>query len=149
MDPEEFRALAKKGLVIGAFFGLALLFYAMGWRSALVAYVIALAIIAILAILIQSGRGGGLAASLGGLGGDSLLGVHSATPIAKATYVMLALFIFILLLTARLRPPADEGQDLLGPVSPVAPVTREELPEVPAPAPPLAEGETSAPTETE
>jgi len=59
-------------------------------------------IAAVLAILLQSGKGGGLSTSLGGMGGDSLLGTHSATPIAKATYVMLGLILFICLLVARM-----------------------------------------------
>ncbi|MHC4480119.1 MAG: preprotein translocase subunit SecG [Planctomycetota bacterium] len=113
MDPEELRKQLKKGVITAAFFALAVLFYALGWRGALVAYVILVGILAVLAILIQSGRGGGLAASLGGLGGDSLLGTHSATPIAKATYVMLALFVFISMLVARMGVAARSGPELV------------------------------------
>ncbi len=115
MDPEEVRAKLKKLATIGAFFALAVLFYALGWRTALVAYVATVGALATLAILIQSGRGGGLAASLGGVGGDSLLGARSATPIAKATYVMLGLFLFICMLVARLGPATEEARGLLPP----------------------------------
>lgn len=110
---EELRAKVKKGLIIGAFFGLALLFYALGLRSALTVYVMLVGALATLAILIQSGRGGGLAASLGGMGGESLLGVRSATPIAKATYTMLALFIFNCILLGRMDIVAQEEGGLL------------------------------------
>ncbi len=110
---EELRAKIKKWFVVGSFFALAVLFYAMGWRTALVAYVIVLGVLATLAILIQSGKGGGLAASLGGLGGESVLGVRSATPIAKATYVMLALFIVNCMLVARMPVRAAAGQGVL------------------------------------
>ncbi|MCK4283240.1 MAG: preprotein translocase subunit SecG [Candidatus Brocadiae bacterium] len=130
MDPEEFRATLKKAAIIGAFFALAVLFSFLGWRTALVAYVATVGALATLAILIQSGRGGGLAASLGGMGGDSLLGARSATPIAKATYVMLGLFLFICMLVARLGPAAEEAPGLLAP-EPAAP-------QAPAPAPPPA-----------
>lgn len=111
MEPEDLRKLLKKIAVVAAFFALALVFYALKWRGALVVYVLLVGVLSVLAILIQSGRGGGLAASLGGLGGDSLLGTHSATPIAKATYVMLGLFVFICMLTARLgaHPEVDVG----------------------------------------
>jgi protein translocase SecG subunit len=111
MEPEELRKLLKKAAVIAAFFALALVFYALRWRGALVVYVLVVGILSVLAILIQSGRGGGLAASLGGLGGDSLLGTHSATPIAKATYVMLGLFVFVCMLAARLgaQPEVEAG----------------------------------------
>jgi preprotein translocase subunit SecG len=114
MDPEELRKKLKKGAIVAGFFALGVLFYALGWRGALVAYVMVVGILAVLAILIQSGRGGGLAASLGGLGGDSLLGTHSATPIAKATYVMLGLFIFIAMLVARMGAPGRAGAGLMG-----------------------------------
>ena len=109
MDPEELRANVKKLAIIGSFFVLALVFFALQWRRALIAYVVIVGLLATLAILIQSGKGGGLAASLGGLGADSLLGTHSATPIAKATYVMLGLAIFILMLTARLGPAKGDA----------------------------------------
>lgn len=111
MEPEELRKQLRKGAIVGSFFALALLFYALGWRRLLVAYVVITGVLAVLAILLQSGRGGGLAASLGGLGADSLLGTHSATPIAKATYVMLGLFVFITMLVARmgLSRPAEGG----------------------------------------
>ncbi len=123
MDPEEVRAQLKKWLIIAAFFALALVFYALKWRGALVAYVMVVGLLAVLAILIQSGRGGGLAASLGGLGGDSLLGARSATPIAKATYVMLGLFLVICILAARLgpAPQAEAGGLPLLPGQPEAP----------------------------
>ena len=122
MDPEEFRRQLKKWAVVGSFFALALLFYFLQWRRWLVAYVLIVGALSVVAILIQSGRGGGLAASLGGLGGDSLFGARSATPIARATYVMLALFIVICMLIARL--PTLQPQPLVGP------------PPIPRPAPP-------------
>ena len=101
MDPEELRAYIKKLAIIGSFFALALLLFVLELRSVLVAYVIVVGILATLAILIQSGKGGGLA-SIGGLAGDSLLGARSATPIAKATAVLGALLLFVCMLTARL-----------------------------------------------
>jgi preprotein translocase subunit SecG len=126
---EEILAKLRKAAIIGAFFGLALLFFALGWHAALKIYVIVVGFFATLAILIQSGKGGGLAASLGGLGGESLLGVRSATPIAKATYVMLALFIFICMLTAILGPARGKGRGLLDTAGPTpAPVTLPQLP---------------------
>lgn len=151
MDPEEFRSKVKTGLVIGAFFGVALLFYLMEWRGLLTVYLFLLAAVAVLAILIQSGRGGGLAASLGGIGGDSLLGVRSASPIAKATYVMLALFLFIGVLRARLGPAEATGSGLLQPQQ-QAPAVQPELPEqeaMPGAGPVVPEQPTEAPAAPE
>ena len=115
MEPEELRKLLKKSAIIGSFFALALAFRLMGWRSALSIYIVVVGVLAVLAILLQAGRGGGLAASLGGFGADSLLGAHSATPIAKATYVMLGLFVFIAILSAQMGAAPPPGGDLLPP----------------------------------
>ncbi|MGD2174462.1 MAG: preprotein translocase subunit SecG [Candidatus Brocadiaceae bacterium] len=146
MDPEEFRRQAKKGLIIACFFGAALLFYYLGWRVLLVVYLFVVAAVAMLAILMQRGRGGGLAGYLGGLGGDSLLGVHSASPIARATYAMLALFVFIAMLIARhdaVRKPTA------GVLDAASPAQEAEAPEgvLPPAQPPRGTGEQLPPLE--
>jgi len=47
----------------------------------------------VIVVLLQSGRGGGLAGALGGIGGaDSALGVRAASQIEKATGVMAVIF---------------------------------------------------------
>jgi preprotein translocase subunit SecG len=158
MDPEEVRAQLKKWAIIASFFALALLFYVFQWHTLLTAYVVVVGVLAVLAILIQSGRGGGLAASLGGVGADSLLGTHSASPIARATYVMLGLFFFISILSARMgsRERAEAGfipdepaaptvpAPLPGPGAgtPVAPLT--EQPAAPAGGAPAGDAEAGA-----
>ncbi len=109
---EELLAKVKKAAILGSFFGLSVVFALLHWSAALKIYVVLVGLFATLAILIQSGKGGGLAASLGGLGGESLLGVHSASPIAKATYVMLALFLFNCVLIAIVGPPVVKGAGL-------------------------------------
>ena len=157
MQPEELRKQLKKGAFVGVFFAAALLFYVLGWTGALVAYALAVSVLAVLAILLQSGRGGGLATSLGGLGGDSLLGTHSATPIAKATGVMLALILFICILHARLgasgageasllpqEPPLEFPMADVGGPEAGAPAG---VPAAEAPALPAAEGATREPEE--
>jgi protein translocase SecG subunit len=107
MDPEDLRRLLKRIAIGGAFFLVAFLIYLLGGtnyglaRGLLLAYGLLVTAVLVGAILLQSGRGGGLA-GLGGLGGDSLLGARAATPIAKATYVVGALFLFICMLMARL-----------------------------------------------
>lgn len=121
MQENEFKKYVKKWGTIGAFFLVALLFYLLSWRGALLFYGLLSAGVLVLMILLQSGRGGGLA-SLGGMDGQSFLGTHSATPISKATYVVGVLFVVICLLVARLgtvsmegRPrPEQRGQPTLG-----------------------------------
>jgi preprotein translocase subunit SecG len=145
---EEILAKVRKTAIIGAFFGLAVVFFFMRWHAALVIYVVLVGLFATLAILIQSGKGGGLAASLGGLGGESLLGVRSATPIAKATYVMLALFLFICMLTAVMGSPKVKGKGLLDTAAPAA--APAQLPALPAAGtvPPLAPSTPAAPQQS-
>jgi len=107
MEPEEIRKLAKRIAVGASFFVLALFFSYMGrdgrpiWRGILLIYAMLVTVVMVLAILVQSGRGGGLA-GLGGAGGESILGARAATPIAKATYVLGALLLFICMLLARM-----------------------------------------------
>jgi len=150
MEPEEVRKLLKRVLVIGAFFALAAVFYVLGrggggfWRGVLIAYALIVSLVLVLAILLQSGKGGGLA-SIGGIGGESLLGARSATPIAKATAVLGGLLLFICMLLAR------QGQDAAAsagvrplpggrpPMSDTAPSQHSAPPAAPsgAPLPPL------------
>lgn len=113
MDADQIRKLMKRAAIAGAFFLLALLFYFLGWRKMLIGYAMLVTVVMVLAILLQSGKGGGLA-SLGGMGGENLLGARAATPIAKTTYVMGALFLFICMLTSRLSQlQAAPGLDTL------------------------------------
>lgn len=110
MKPSELRKLLKRVALGASFFVLALLLYALGMGGALMVYALLTALVLVLMILIQSGRGGGLAA-LGGMDSEAVLGTHSATPIAKATYVVGALFIFTCMLTARLGLTGRTQQD--------------------------------------
>ncbi len=101
MKPSEVRRYLKRTAIAGSFFLLALLLYWLNLSGALTFYALATAFVLVLMILIQSGRGGGLAA-MGGMDSEAVLGTHSATPIAKATYVVGALFVFTCMLAARL-----------------------------------------------
>lgn len=59
----------------------------------------------VIAILLQSGRGGGLAGALGGIGGaESALGVRAASQIEKATAVFAAIFFGVALALAYTSP---------------------------------------------
>ncbi len=125
MEPEEIRKLAKRIAVVSVFFLVAVIMYFLGpgsgrpgwrplgavygllgggssvWRTLLVIYSLLITVVMVLAILVQSGSGGGLAGVFGGAGGESLLGARAATPIAKATYIMGGLLLFICMLLAR------------------------------------------------
>jgi len=112
MDADQAKKLVKKGLMMASFFVLALVLFLTGQRFMLVVYVCVVGVLMVCAILLQAGRGGGLA-SLGGLSGDNLLGARSATPIAKVTYVMAALFLFACVLTAKMEVPKQEVEGVI------------------------------------
>lgn len=51
-------------------------------------------VLLVIAVLLQSGRGGGLAGALGGIGSaDSALGVRAASQIEKATGILATIFL--------------------------------------------------------
>lgn len=140
MEQAELKKYVKKVGVIGAFFGLSVAMYVLNWRAALVLYTVIISVVLVLMVLIQSGRGGGLA-SLGGLDTDSLFGTHSATPISKATYVIGFLLIFTCMLAARLGVVAGDrgvlehgGLELPVPGAMEGGEEPEAAPEGPAPA---------------
>lgn len=67
-------------------------------------------ILLVIAILLQSGRGGGLAGALGGIGSaESALGVRAASQIEKATGVLAAIFLAVALVLAFLSTQRGPG----------------------------------------
>ncbi len=139
MDPEDVRKLIKRVCIIGSFFVIAFVFYFLGrdgsgfWRGLLVVYALFVTLIMVLAVLLQSGRGGGLA-GMGGAGGESVLGARAATPIAKATYVLGTLLLFICMLAARLGHETG-----MAPTLPVGDIEQQEIPEGTVPEEPPVE----------
>ena len=84
------------------------------------------------AVLMQSGRGGGLAGALGGgAGGESALGTRATSTIAKITWILAAVFLFVCLVLAWLTSSArtEESLPLGAPVNPPAATTPASAPE--------------------
>ena len=84
-------------------------------------------------ILLQKGRGEGLASALGGLGGDTAFGTRAATLAQKATAVMFVLFLLLSVLlgvVVRRAQLRETGASL--------PTTSEPAPP-PAPGPPMTD----------
>ena len=80
------------------------------------------AVILTLLVLIQRGRGGGLAGAFGGAGGSSAFGTKTADVFVRATAIVGALFFILSIVTAMMLRPARE--------------TPREPPAAPAPAEP-------------
>jgi protein translocase SecG subunit len=114
MEPENIRKNLKKAAYLGVLWGLAFVFFALGWRALLVTYVVLAAAVMVCAILLQSGKGGGLAA-LGGMGGEQFLGTRAATPVAKATMALGVLFIVGSMLLARMPAKAAGRKSVIQP----------------------------------
>lgn len=141
MQPEKLRKLLKKCAIAGAFFAVSFVLFLLARggssfaRGLLWVYLLLIGLATVLVILLQSGRGGGLA-SLGGIGGEGLLGARAATPIAKATYVLGALLLFTAALMARLpKAPSGPSAEVLG----EEPASELNLPATPGGEEPAAE----------
>jgi len=84
-------------------------------RTVLVVLFIIDSILLVIAVLLQSGRGGGLAGALGGISSaDSALGVRAASQIEKATGVLAGIFLVLALSIGLLTTSADVTPEKLG-----------------------------------
>jgi len=67
----------------------------------------AVAIFLILLVLVQRGRGGGLAGALGGMGGSSAFGAKAGDIFTKITVVAAAVWIILCIVAAKMGPSED------------------------------------------
>lgn len=107
----------KWGVAIVVIFGILNAFYIFRIVVALKITLPVLCIFLIGSILLQSGKGGGLAA-IGGLGDQSTFGTRTGTFLSKITYLLGAAFIVTTVLLFKLSVP----------VSPIKTVTTHEVP---------------------
>jgi len=112
------------------------------------------AVVLILLILIQKGRGGGLAGAFGGPGGHSAFGTKTADIFIKATAVLGAIFFLLSIATAWIMRPEEapapaEPPAVPAPAVPGTPAAGGGAPDTEAPpapdtaAPDTPAGETS------
>lgn len=93
-------------------FGLLAMFYIYNWSGVLKATLILSCIVLIGCVLLQAGKGGGLAA-IGGLADESAMGTQSGGILAKITYLLGAIFIISTLLLTKLTLTSIHGTDTL------------------------------------
>ena len=91
-------------------FGLLLMFYMFKWTVVLKSSLIFSCIVLIGCVLLQAGKGGGLAA-IGGLADQSALGTQSGGVLAKVTYLVGAVFIVTTILLTKLTVSSFYGTD--------------------------------------
>ena len=93
-------------------FGLLAMFYTFNWSGVLKTTLIFSCIVLIGCVLLQAGKGGGLAA-IGGLADDSAMGAQSGGVLVKVTYLVGAIFIVSTLLLTKLTLSSIHGTDTL------------------------------------
>lgn len=93
-------------------FGLLTMFFIFGWSTALKSALIFSCIVLIGSVLLQSGKGGGLAA-IGGLADQSAMGAQTGGILAKITYLVGAVFIVATLFLTKLTLNSIHGTDTL------------------------------------
>lgn len=89
-----------------------------------------MAIFLILLVLVQRGRGGGLAGALGGMGGSSAFGAKAGDVFTRITIIAAAIWIVLCLAATKITPSSAGGRldvDAGGPAStaPLLPGTEE------------------------
>jgi preprotein translocase subunit SecG len=71
------------------------------WASLLNFFIIALGLILILIVLIQRGKGGGLAGAFGGAGGSSAFGSRTGDAFTKITITIAALWVLLIMIQVK------------------------------------------------
>jgi len=93
-------------------FGLLTVFFIFGWSTVLKSSLIFSCVVLIGCVLLQSGKGGGLAA-IGGLADQSAMGTQTGGIMAKITYLVGAVFIVTTLFLTKLTLNSIHGTDTL------------------------------------
>jgi len=104
--------------VIVIIFGSLTMFYVLRWPTVLKTSLIFISVVLIGSVLLQAGRGGGLAA-IGGLEDQSALGTKTGGVLTKITYLLGASFIFTTILLTKLTLSTIHGTGTMGRDAPV------------------------------
>ncbi len=99
-------------------FGLLTMFYILQWSALLKTLLILFSIFLIGIVLMQAGKGGGLAA-IGGLSDQTALGTRTSTVLSKITYLVGASFIFTTILLTKLTLTSIHGTGTMGKEAPM------------------------------
>lgn len=93
-------------------FGLLGMFFVLNWPVVIKSLLIFTCVVLIGCVLLQSGKGGGLAA-IGGLADQSAMGAQTGGVLSKVTYIVGAVFIVSTLLLTKLTLTSMHGTDTL------------------------------------
>ena len=104
--------------VIVIIFGSLTMFYVLRWPTVLKTSLILSSVILIGTVLLQAGKGGGLAA-IGGFEDQSAMGTRTGGVLTKITYLLGASFIFTTILLTKLTLSSIHGTGTMGRDAPV------------------------------
>ncbi len=83
------------------------------WAHLLNFFIIALALILMLVVLIQRGKGGGLAGAFGGAGGSSAFGSRTGDAFTRITITIAALWVLLIMVQVRVVKSDNSSQTVL------------------------------------
>src|SRR6266851_6346009 len=104
------------------------LLFADGWTwlpPTLNALIILLGVFLILLVLIQRGKGGGLAGAFGGVGGSSAFGSRAGDTFTRVTIITAAVWVLLIMIMAKAIQPPRSTTPSAGRSAPAAPVDPE------------------------
>jgi preprotein translocase subunit SecG len=79
-----------------------------GWSIALNVVILLVSLLLMLVVLIQRGKGGGLAGALGGVGGSSPFGSRAGDAFTKITLYMAAVWVLLIMIHVKVAQPPRE-----------------------------------------
>ena len=98
-----------------------------GWLPPLLNVVLLLVgLFLILLVLIQKGKGGGLAGAFGGSGGSSAFGSRAGDTFTRITIYVAAVWILLIMILIKLVQPTTAGPPASAEVQPVVPAEQQE-----------------------
>jgi preprotein translocase subunit SecG len=103
-----------------------MILFAAGWFPAILNLVLLFSgIILIGLVLIQRGKGGGLAGAFGGSGGSSAFGSRAGDTFTRITIYVAAIWLLLIMFTIKSSQPTESLQTRPGQVVPQAPDNNE------------------------
>jgi preprotein translocase subunit SecG len=78
-----------------------------------------LSVFMILLVLIQRGKGGGLAGAFGGAGGSSAFGSRAGDTFTRITIIVAAIWLLLIMILIKVSHPSQEQQKSAGVVAPL------------------------------
>ena len=85
------------------------------WANVLNFIIVGLALVLMLIVLIQKGKGGGLSGAFGGAGGSSAFGSRAGDAFTRITITIAAIWVLLIMIQVKVIKPSDKegGKDFV------------------------------------